>query len=473
MKRVAPNAHTFPEIIKARYGYTAHKIYVCFGLATNIIVTSMLLLGGAGVANALTGMNIYAACFLIPVGCIIYVLFGGLRATFLTDFVHTAALFTIILIFGFTVYATSDMIGSPSKMFDLLNAAVTRTGGVVGNAGYSYTTMASSGGAVFGIINIVGNFGTVFVDQAYWQRAFAARPSATVVGYLVGGLCWFSIPFFLATTLGLAGVALENDPKFPTYPTRMTGAEVGAGLVAPYAAVALMGPGGAAAILILVFLAVTSAASAELIAVSSLLTYDVYRTYFNPEANGRAIINMSHMTVIFYGLVMGGLASALQNFGITLGYLYLLMGIIVAPAVIPIAFTLTWSKQSTMAAIISPLVGVSCGIATWVITASQLFGAVNLETTGANYPMLAGNLMSLLLPFFITVPISMWSPQSFDFEATKEIGLISDEADIANSAVEYNKVEEEDPEKLNAASRFAYACAWALTVRLYTLAHSL
>ena len=41
---------------------------------------------------------------------------------------------------------------------------------------------------------------------------------------------------------------------------------------------------------------------------------------------------------------MGALASVLNNFGITLGYLYLLMGIIVAPAVVPIAFTLTWSK---------------------------------------------------------------------------------------------------------------------------------
>ena len=26
------------------------------------------------------------------------------------------------------------------------------------------------------IVNIVGNFGTVFVDNAYWQRAVAAHP---------------------------------------------------------------------------------------------------------------------------------------------------------------------------------------------------------------------------------------------------------------------------------------------------------
>jgi Na+/proline symporter len=168
-------------------------MFVYFGLTTNMIVTAMLLLGGAGVANNLTGMNIYAACFLIPLGTILYVVFGGLRATFLTDYVHTVALFVIILVFGFTVYATSDKIGSPKKMHELLTMAAINNGGVPGNAGPnggSYLTMASNDGMIFGVINIVGNFGTVFCDQAYWQRAVAARPSCTVKGYLIGGLCW-------------------------------------------------------------------------------------------------------------------------------------------------------------------------------------------------------------------------------------------------------------------------------------------
>jgi len=94
LKRKAPKAHTFPEIIRARYGTTAHIVFLYFGLITNMIVTAMLLLGGAAVANDLTGMNIYAACFLIPLGTILYVMFGGLRATFLTDYTHCSPLFT-------------------------------------------------------------------------------------------------------------------------------------------------------------------------------------------------------------------------------------------------------------------------------------------------------------------------------------------------------------------------------------------
>ena len=57
----------------------------------------------------------------------------------------------------------------------------------------------------------------------------------------------------------------------------LTPADVSAGLPAPSAAAALLGKSGAAIMLVLLFLAVTSATSAELIAVSSILTYDVYK----------------------------------------------------------------------------------------------------------------------------------------------------------------------------------------------------
>lgn len=83
----------------------------------------------------------------------------------------------------------------------------------------------------------------------------------------------FAIPFTFATTLGLAAVALTGDPDMIV----LTPADVSAGLPAAAAASALLGKSGAAALLVLLFLAVTSACSAELIAVSSILTYDIYK----------------------------------------------------------------------------------------------------------------------------------------------------------------------------------------------------
>jgi Na+/proline symporter len=39
-----------------------------------------------------------------------------------------------------------------------------------GNRNGEYLTMASTGGIEFGVITLVQGFGTVFVDNAYWQR---------------------------------------------------------------------------------------------------------------------------------------------------------------------------------------------------------------------------------------------------------------------------------------------------------------
>ena len=48
----------------------------------------MLLLGGAATVNALTGMDINLASFLIPWGVILYAAAGGLKATFLASYVR-------------------------------------------------------------------------------------------------------------------------------------------------------------------------------------------------------------------------------------------------------------------------------------------------------------------------------------------------------------------------------------------------
>ena len=104
-----------------------------------------------------------------------------------------------------------------------------------GNRQGTYLTMMSSSGLSFGVINTVGNFGTVFCDQSYWQSAIAAKPAAAHKGYVLGGMIWFTIPFALATSLGLAGNALN---------VALTVDEAGAGLVPPASAIAQMGPVG-------------------------------------------------------------------------------------------------------------------------------------------------------------------------------------------------------------------------------------
>ena len=378
MKRKAPNAHTFLEIIRARFGNGSHKVFLVFALMTNMIVTAMLLLGGSAVVNGLTGMDISIAAFLIPIGVMIYTLVGGLKATFVADYMHTIVIFVVILTFVAAVYINTDITGGVEGMYEKLVAAA-ELRPVEGNAAGAFLTMASIGGLMFGIINIVGNFGTVFVDQAYWQRAIAAKPSSTVKGFLLGGACWFAIPFTLATTMGLTAIALDVD---------LTPAQAQMGLVVPAAATALMGEVGAIMVLTMLFMAVTSAGSAELIAVSSLITYDIYRTYKNPNATGKQLVKVSRITIVGFGLGMGGLAVILLHMGLSLGFVYLAMGILIGSAVIPIALTILWKRTNRVAATAGAVIGLLVAVTTWVSVAASLpeyNGVVDLTSLGHNY----------------------------------------------------------------------------------------
>ncbi|KAK7407040.1 hypothetical protein VNO78_08680 [Psophocarpus tetragonolobus] len=432
IKRKAPQAHTVCEIVKARWGTSAHIVFLIFCFLTNIIVTAMLLLGGSAVVNALTGVNLYAASFLIPLGVIVYTLAGGLKATFLASYIHSVIVHIVLVIFVYLVYTASSELGSPYVVYNRLLEVASKSrscqdpvshqgqscGPVSGNHKGSYLTMLSSGGLVFGIINIVGNFGTVFVDNGYWVSAIAARPSSTHKGYLLGGLVWFAVPFSLATSLGLGALALDLP---------ITESEAGHGLVPPATAVALMGKGGSILLLTMLFMAVTSAGSSELIAVSSLCTYDIYRTYINPNASGKQILKVSRGVVLSFGCFMGLLAVVLNKAGVSLGWMYLAMGVLIGSAVLPIAFMLLWRKANAIGAIAGTVIGCVLGIITWLSVTKIQYGRVNLDTTGRNAPMLAGNLVSILTGGLVHAICSTLWPQNYDWSTTKQITVVEKE----------------------------------------------
>lgn len=193
---------------------------------------------------------------------------------------------------------------------------------------------------------------------------------------------------------------------------------------------------------------------------------------------------------------MGVLAVVLRAIGVDLGYMYLLMGIISSPAVVPIAYTLTWRKQSAAAAITAACFGLVSGIAVWLGVAKSLTGEITLASTGGNYPMLAGNLwvsfyfcyfffflnfskylhhcpslrhhttysVALLGSGIVTTLWCLIKPDNFDFNTTKTRlqQLNDDEAKGEN--VQYDDPIEHNEVLLKKAARFAIISSVALTV---------
>ncbi|GJN87569.1 hypothetical protein Rhopal_000523-T1 [Rhodotorula paludigena] len=357
IKLNAPHAVTFLEVLRARWGALAHIVFMVYALITNILVTAMLVTGGSAVVTDLS---------------VAFVLVGGLRATFFADYLHVAFLFWKNAR-QFVVFATSDKIGSPARMYDMLVEASARWP-VDGNAEGSYLTFRSKSGIIFMIINLAGNSGTVFLDQ---------------------------VPLGMAACLGLSGITLRTDPLFPTYPEGLSAAQISAGLPAAAAVQVLMRESGAAVLLVLLFLAVTSTSAAELCAVSNILTYDIFRTYFRPDASDKTLIMVNRACMVGYGLFAGCIGVALYYAGISMGWLYTMMGILLGAAVVPVAVGIMWDRASKIPGIIG-----------WLVAAAKLNdGEVSVVTTGQDYPLLIGNLLSICLSAIIAPIGSLIFPE--------------------------------------------------------------
>ncbi|BGP44352.1 hypothetical protein JCM10450v2_000163 [Rhodotorula kratochvilovae] len=420
VKQNAGGAVTFAEIVKARYGRPCHILFTFYSLVCAHIVTGSLILGASATFNAMTGVNILACNFLLPLGIAVYVVAGGLRATFIVDFLHTIILFVILYIFAFKIYGTSDNIGSPGKLYDLLQQAAVLAP-VVGNAAGSYVSMKSNGGILFGGCTIASGFSGVVCDQGYWQRAIASRPESTTKAYMLGAVSWFSIPFAFGTMMGLGCRAMLTSPDFPTYPYALSASQISAGLVAPATAATIMGKSGAIAVLLIVFMAATSACSAELIAVSSLVVRDCIGMY--KTLSGHQMVFASHCVIVGFAIWGGAWSCILHVASIDLGWLFYVQGVALTPAVPTIAMTVCSNKQSKHAAFWGTLIGTACGMFGWFYGCKRIYGEINITNLALPYSAISGSAPGLVMSALASLIITCIKPDNYDWKATRAIAL--------------------------------------------------
>lgn len=238
----------------------------------------------------------------------------------------------------------------------------------------------------------------------------------------------------------------------------ITSDEAGSGLVPPAVASELLGDAGAILILIMLFMAIVSTGSAESIAVSSLIAYDIYRQYINPEATGEQILKVSRIVIVCFGLFMGIFSLILFELGLNLGWVYLFMGVVIGSAVVPLWNMMTWKKASGTGAIIAAWTGLILALTGWLVAAKVQSDEVTVDSLGTNEVMLSGNLIAILSSGFIHYVYSAFiDPQDFDFdELDKHITLVEDDTRGLTAA-------EQDPDELRRAERWITRRGYALT----------
>lgn len=168
--KVGMHAHCFLRLLEARNVKRTVCTHLCTDSHTQVVFHALC-----------PGVSAERVALAFPVTVVLYTAHGGLRSTYLASYWHVLFMFCVVLVFCFQVYSADSDVGSAKKVHANLVLMGERYP-VEGNADGSYLTLWSAPGVMFGITNLVGNFGTVFVDQAYWQTALAAKaPRSAVV----------------------------------------------------------------------------------------------------------------------------------------------------------------------------------------------------------------------------------------------------------------------------------------------------
>ncbi|KAF1356999.1 SSS family solute:Na+ symporter [Delphinella strobiligena] len=424
-----PYAHTSLEFMRMRYGNYVHWLFIVLNLINNIFGCGSMILAGAQLVTGMTGMHVVAACILIPAGVVIYTAVGGLKATFLTDFLHTTIALILLIYFSLGVL-TSEHIGGISGLYEKVKATDDY---ISGNYEGSLLTMKSKSSVLFGLVLKFGNLALVLMDTAFWQKSFASEVHSTVPAYDLVSVVIIAIPWCTGTIIGLSARAIEKTPIWFDYPNTLTDTQVNSGLVMPYVLRSILGKGATTGLLVLVFMAITSTVSSSMIAVSSIISLDFFRTYINPRASDRKTLQVSHWGVVFHGCFMAGFAIMLEYAGATNNWSTYFRPIISCPGIIPMILTLLWSRQTKLAALLAPILGLLSGLATWLSLSWYWSGAINIETTQEQLPGLYGAIVSFFSPAVYSVAISLAWPSRFDWREFLRIHLIEDKSQSDSS----------------------------------------
>lgn len=175
-----PYAHTSLEIIRMRYGKIGHLVFIVLNITNNVFGCASMILTGSQLIYGVSGMHFVAATILIPLGgkrlpdtskldsnntvdigrtVVLYTAVGGLKATFLTDYLHTAI--ALILIIYFTLATlTHEAVGGLGGLYDKVIATASENI-IAGNYEGSLLTMKSLDSIIWGLILKFGNLALV------------------------------------------------------------------------------------------------------------------------------------------------------------------------------------------------------------------------------------------------------------------------------------------------------------------------
>ena len=109
----------------------------------------------------------------------------------------------------------------------------------------------------------------------------------------------------------------------------MTDYEVASGYVLPYVLKSILGKGAVGSLLLVIYLAVTSTLSAQMVSVASICCFDIFKYQLGLKGS---MIRVAHIGCVVFGFGISGFCILLHELGVTMTwvtYIYLLSFVLV------------------------------------------------------------------------------------------------------------------------------------------------
>ncbi|MBW7857847.1 MAG: urea transporter [Leptonema sp. (in: Bacteria)] len=330
IRTMLPDGCTSGDFMRMRFGNTAWRIFLAFSLVYAMGWLVSLSMAGGILIQALSGIEYRIGMTVILVVCTTYTLLGGLRAVIATDFLQSLIILIGIAYLGYRISTGSIIdrahevivIDRPQLLNLLLPAAV-----------------------MFLFNNLIFGVGEIFHSNVWWSRAFAFRKGVGFKAYLFSGLFWIPVPIVAGYLAFVAPALGVNVPR--------------SDMVGPLAAAYLVGEVGAVLIFIVIFSALASSMDSLLAATSDLLTEDVYRRHFKPQATPEERLKATRYILLTLSFVVWLLCLPdLERLGQILNF----AGPFVASMIWPILGGLYFKRTNSVGVSLSMLLGSGAGL---------------------------------------------------------------------------------------------------------------
>jgi len=327
IRKVFPRGHTLTEFIHYKFGKKLFKLililtvfYMFIFLCAEVTAVSMLV-------NYISGTPLWLTATLVIVTTLVYTLYGGLRASILTDNIQFFIVIILLLICAYYLFS----LNSDSISFQVIqtNSQHLLSSKYIPN----YTA---------GLTFFIAVAATNLFHQGNWQRVFAAKNNKVLKkSLLISFIIIIPIVFFMGIS-GIIAISLDSavNPDLAFFSILLKDKTEFLSVI----------------IIILAVSLAISTIDTLVNAISSLVVVDGKNLYGDPKK--RDFLRLSKIFIIILSVISLIIASK----GFSILYLFLLADLLCCAAVFTVFYGFYQKNFNERNAIISILIGLFLGL---------------------------------------------------------------------------------------------------------------